>query len=280
MRMILAFLLTICCFTAPVRAQEGEKPIVPSAPDFADTVMTGEAQVEAVIDPLHVRLQDGRIIQLAGVEIPDLTPYDTGDIGAAALDSLRSLLERKWVKVYQSRDARNARTNRMGYHLAHLVEKSGEVWVQGLLLANGMARVRPSSVNTELAVPMLALEQEAREGARGLWSDPAYAVLTPDTAAQGANGWAVVEGEVRAAAMAGNTLYLNFGPDWRNDFTIGLPAAQRRAFSKLNTDPMQFAHRTVRVHGWLESRNGPYIELIDPVWLEVLPQAEAEGAQR
>ena len=81
----------------------------------------------------------------------------------------------------------------------------------------------------------------------------------------------IVEGTVRAAASVRNTYYLNFGTDWKTDFTIGIPSDIRRTMSAHGIDLALFPGRRVRVHGWLESYNGPYIELFSPAWIEVLP---------
>lgn len=274
---LILIVLLLGLFTASAYAQEEEKFLVPPAPDFSELVMTGEAQVDTVIDPLRVRLLDGRIVQLAGVGIPDLTPHDTGDIGMAALEALRETLDKKHVKIYQSKDVEKARLNRMGFHLAHLAEKNSGMWVQGALVLNGLARVRPSELNPDMAEPMLTLEEQAREASRGLWADQKYAVLSPETASTGLHHWAIIEGTVHGSAMAGNTIYLNFGPDWRTDFTVGIKPEVRRELAKLGIDPLQFANKHVRVRGWLESYNGPYIELMHPVWIEALP-AEGEAA--
>lgn len=273
MRIQLILMVLATLFTASAYAQEEEKFLFPPAADFSALTMTGEAQVEAVIDPLRVRLLDGRIVQLTGIGVPDLTPYDTGDIGMAALAVMKDKLTRKHVKIYQSKDAQKARLNRMGYHLAHLVEKNDGLWVQGALIANGLARVRPSELNPDMAEPMLTLEEQAREAKRGLWADEKYAILSPETAGKSLHHWAIIEGTVHGNAMAGNTVYLNFGPDWRTDFTVGIKPEVRRELVKLGIDPLQFANKHVRVRGWLESYNGPYIELMHPVWIETLPEA-------
>ncbi len=274
---LIMLLLLTCFFTASAYAQEEEKFLFPPVPDLSELVMTGEAQVEAVIDPLRVQLLDGRIVQLASIDIPDLTPYDTGDLGMAALEVMREQLVKKTVKIYQSKDTKNARANRMGYHLAHLVEKNGGFWTQGALIANGLARVRPSKHNAEMTPAMLTLESEAREGKRGLWADAKYAILTSETAASGLYNWAIVEGTINASAVANNTVYLNFGPDWKTDFTIGIKPDVRRKLANMGIDPLSFANKPVRVRGWMESYNGPYIELMDPVWIEPLP-AQTEAA--
>ncbi len=267
------FAVLTCLFITPIRAEDKEaiETLMPPPADFSALGMSGEAQVQQIIDPLRIRLLDNRIVQLAGLDIPDLTPYDSGPIGLAALALLRETLMQRHVRLMQIKNNRNGRTNRMGYELAHLEEKLDNTWIQGLLLTNGLARIRPSAEHTEMAAQMMALEDKARAARRGLWADEAYAVKTPDTAGEAMNGWAIVEGRVKASAMAGNTIYLNFDLDWRKDFTIGIKPDVRRAMARNGLNPLDFGNKYVRVRGWVESYNGPYIELMHPVWLEILP---------
>lgn len=269
--MLTLFLILTAPFTTPASAQEGKSLRLPPKSDFSALQMTTVEQVAEVIDPLRLRLQNGTIIQLSGIDIPDLTPYDSGEIGMAALAFLKTDLLHKQVRVYQRKGAKEGRTNRMGYDLAHLEEKIGEQWIQGTLIVNGLARVRPSASDTDMAPQMMALELEARNGKRGLWADERYAVLTPETAERGMNGWAIVEGTVHASAMARNTIYLNFGLDWHTDFTVGITPEVRREMTKIGLNPLQFAGKKVRVRGWVEKYNGPYIEAQNPVWIEILP---------
>ena len=228
------------------------------------------ASVDQVIDPLRIRLKNRRIIQLAGIAIPDLDAYEPGEVSIAARDYLDKLLANRQVRLYQTKQDRKGRVNRMGYHLGHLVIPGEETWVQGALLVQGLAMVRPGERNPEMAAQMIALEDAARAAKKGLWADGRHALLTPETAAKGLNNWGMVEGRVHAAAMNQNVLYLNFGPDWRSDFTIVVNGDVRRDLTKRGIDPLNLGGKTVRARGWLEDYNGPSLELANAVWLEVI----------
>ncbi|MCB9988905.1 MAG: thermonuclease family protein [Rhodospirillales bacterium] len=257
------------------RAQEEAADIPLPQGDFTGLrLMDNTAVVDQIIDPLRMRTKKGEIIQLSSLDVPELNLPEPGAHALAALTFLKDNLEGQQVTIYQTMDKDKGRQNRMGHGLAHLARKEGDVWIQGAMLANGLARVLPSARNTEMAAQMLALEEKARTEKRGLWADERYAVLTPDTAMKAADGWAVVEGRVLKTAMMRNNVYLNFGDDWRSDFTIVLNSDVRRQMSKSNIDPLQFGGKRVRVHGWLEDYNGPSIVLSDSAWLEVLPEEE------
>ena len=72
--------------------------------------------------------------------------------------------------------------------------------------------------------------------------------------------------------MSKNKIYLNFGDNWRTDFTIMITPAIRKKMIAQGHDPLSLQGVKVRVRGWLENYNGPNIELIHPAWLEVLSE--------
>jgi|GEM_PF-429477 len=257
------------------KTQGTQGPPAPVTGNFPDLRQMDTSTVEQVIDPLRIRLKDGRILQLAGIDIPDLDPYEPGDVSIAARNFLDKLLKGKTVRMYQTKDRKKGRMNRMGYHLTHLTlggNKKDSAWVQGTLLAAGLARVRPSERNAEMAAQMIALEDKARTEKKGIWADPRYAVLNPETAIQNLNDWALVEGRIRTIATVNNVTYLNFGSDWRTDFTIALTANMRRKFLKAGTDPMKLSGAMIRARGWLREYNGPYMELLHPSWMNVVKE--------
>lgn len=244
---------------------------IPSKADFSGMRQMNVMEVKRVIDPLRIELADGTIIQLAALDIPDMHAHEPGNLTITAQAMLQDFLAGKQVRIHQTRDAQNGRVNRMGYALAHLERADNDIWVQGFLLVNGLARVFPADRNTEMAAAMMKLEDIARQAGRGLWADEQYRLLDADDAGPGVHGLAVVEGTIKNASMVNNRIYLNFGDDWRTDFTIGIEPAVRRRFIQMGIDPLSLAHKQVRVRGWLEDYNGPYIRLSDPAWLEILP---------
>jgi hypothetical protein len=64
--------------------------------------------------------------------------------------------------------------------------------------------------------------------------------------------------------------YLNFGADWRSDFTITIAPKDRRLFEADGIDPLIYQGKRVRVRGWLKSYNGPLIDATHPEQIEVI----------
>ncbi len=265
--LILTFVgfVTIICSALPARAQDR----LPQG-DFSALKKTDEAVVAQVIDPQTLSLSDGRVLRLSGLDLSDYNPSEPGNFSLAALVILRDMLEGKNITIYQTPDNDKGRINRMGHMLAHVERSSDRAWVQGSLLALGLARVRSTSSNHEMTAQMYALETVARAEKIGLWGNPRFTVLTPETAQNGIGGFGIVEGTVYSAALKNNRIYINFGPDWREDFTLSLTSEAKRELSKQNLDPLNWAGKRVRGRGWLEEYNGPSIEIDHASAIELL----------
>lgn len=247
----------------------------PKIPDFSVLKHKDVATIVNVIDPYRLSTEDGRVIRLSGVNVPDYHPERAGEVSLMVMRVLEDMLRGKQVTMYQPKD-KLKRTNRMGHHTAHLIV--GDLWVQGALLELGLARVETDSDTPELAGNMLALEAAARREKRGLWAYDSFQVLTPETAMRYKDSFQIIEGTVNAAAMKNNRVYLNFGENWKDDFTVSVPPQARRKFSKVSIDLLTLGKAKVRVRGWVQDYNGPYIEISHPEALEILSTAPVPKA--
>jgi hypothetical protein len=131
----------------------------------------------------------------------------------------------------------------------------------------------PFPDNHAATAHLLALEAEARGASLGLWAHEDHAVrdVHPDGLAQHYASVQLVEGRViRAAETRSGRTYLNFGADYRTDFTVLIEAEDRPAFEPL--DLVGLEGRRLRVWGWLREENGPMIRLEHPARLEVLEE--------
>ena len=116
----------------------------------------------------------------------------------------------------------------------------------------------------------LARERRARAAGRGIWALDYYRVRRPGEAARDVGSFQLVEGRVREVAVVRGRAYLNYGEDWRSDFTVTLTPAVRRRFESEGVSPAAYQGRRLRVRGWLKSFNGPMIEVTHPEQIEVL----------
>ncbi len=157
-----------------------------------------------------------------------------------------------------------ARLDRHGRRLAHVF--SGPLWLQRELVARGLAVVAPPLVSRERAVALLRLERRARLSEPGLWTRIEARITAADRARSVLDRFAIVEGQVLSMRRGFRSSFVNFGPDWREDFTVYLRRGRiSRAFP-----PGSLEGQRVRARGWVYYSNGPAIDLADPLYLEIL----------
>ncbi len=235
-------------------------------------VKTGAARVEAVIDGQTVMMNDGKIVRLLGIEYPFTAGQDVSEQMLAGKDQLGKWLRKGTdVTLWQSRNNKTGRINRMGQLLAHLETKKDNQWINGSLIGAGLVYVETDWNNPDLADQMYALESRAREKQSGVWKkDSAAGLLTPETAMEGNGAYRVVEGTVQRAASSKNNLYLNFGHDMKRDFTVQIAPSLRKELSRRGVDALALSGKKVRVRGWIRDWNGPFMELESVERLEIL----------
>lgn len=249
--------------------------------DFGALRETTSGRVTHVISPALLQLQDGTLVYLSGLYYPDYAESQAGDYALLAMSILKDMLIGQDVTLYQTKNARAGRINRMGHALAHVVRKRDGVWVQGLMLGLGLAVVQTISTNPEMATEMLSIEERARAEQAGIWEN-LMAIRTPDSAAGFIGSFQIVEGRVESAALKNNRVYLNFGKNWRDDFTVTVAPEFKRSFAASGINLLDLNQGVVRVRGWLTEYNGPNMALDHPAALEVLetiPVPDTEGAE-
>ena len=161
------------------------------------------------------------------------------------------------------------RKDRHGRLLAHLHDRDG-VWIQGEMLRLGLARVYSFADNRAAVAEMLEREHQARAAGLGIWDSPYYAIRAPAEAVGDIGTFQIVEGRVLDAANVKGRVYLNFGLDWRSDFTVTIAAKARKLFASNGIDLLALKRRRLRARGWLKQRNGPMIEASHPEQIEIL----------
>jgi micrococcal nuclease len=95
-------------------------------------------------------------------------------------------------------------------------------------------------------------------------------VRDPDDLDDAEDTFQVVEGVVVEAATVRGRIYLNFGRDYRTDFTVVIDEDDLDAFEDAGLAPETLAGRRIRVRGWIDMYNGPMIAVTHPEQIEVL----------
>jgi len=243
----------------------------------AELVRDGAGVVRQVVDGDTVVLADGREIRLVGIQAPKL-PLGRAHVREWPLArEAKAALERMVKDKPVTLSFGGRRRDRHRRWLAHLHLEEGaadagadERWVQGRLLAAGLARVYSFADNRAAVAGMLALERAARAAKRGIWAHAYYAILDHGAAGRKLNSFQLVEGRILTAAPTRSRVFLNFGQDWRTDFTIVIARRHLKHFEDRGRKLVALAGKRVRVRGWLKRRNGPMIAVTHPEQIEVL----------
>lgn len=218
------------------------------------------------IDSQRLLTSDGDIVYLEGLFIPDNKDND--------IKTQKFITEHfleKDIDLYVCKESKCKNTDRYGHMRVHAVARKDKIWLQGALIATGHAQIRARSDWPILISRMQAIESAARKSDMGLWKQAALSIMDALKISDEQRGFHIVEGVVRSVAMHKNIVYLNFGDDWRKDFTVVVPSTMRRAFSKNGIDIMGKGGKRLRVRGWIDEYNGPFIEIdhLEQIeWLE------------
>ena len=233
--------------------------------------------VMRVTDGDTLVLENGERVRLLGINAPEL--YPQAEQGAeTARHRLHQLVDGKRITLRFSRRQRD----RHGRLLAHICREDG-VWLQGALLTKGWVWVYTLGDNApHYAEALLSYERQARAAGRGLWRLPAYQrgrfIITAIEAEQHIGRFRLVEGKVVVATKHRDTVYINFGADWRQDFTIRIKAKALKRFQADGVQPTTWAGTQLRVRGWIKGLNGALIDASHAQQIEQLSQT-AESAK-
>jgi endonuclease YncB( thermonuclease family) len=226
-----------------------------AAPALADTQT---AKVTGVISGDEIVLEDGRHLSLSGIHAP---LEATKGLADTAREKLQALAAGQLLTL------ENASTDRYGRIVADAY--AGKMWLQSEILKAGLAFVYAPTGNARLA-DLLKAEGGARNKKRGIWADEFYADTDADNARDKEGQFAFVTGKVLKAARVKNMVYLNFGPDWHEDFTVTIAAHDLRAFRHVDIDPLTLEGKILRVRGWVRKTYRPEISVTDPGQITIL----------
>lgn len=130
--------------------------------------------------------------------------------------------------------------------------------LQAAMLRDGAAVLL---AHTPVDEDWVAAQQAAHRARRGLWGSDGF-VLTPQQAAQHAFAFHAVEGTITRIYKGKHATYLNFGERWQEDFSVMIPARNRRSFEELLAQVKEGSR--IVVLGTIFNENGPMIRITRP----------------
>lgn len=219
---------------------------------------TNEGRLAAIIDGRTLKLDDGRIIRLAGLET----------MAGAASAELTSGTKLRW-RVISGPD-------RYGRIVALAAVVDSRATLQEELLTSGAAAIGAEIGDSTCMAEFRAAEGAARAAKRGLWN---LASATKNAESVGEDAalvgqFGIFEGKIRSVREQGALIYVNFGTRGAGALTVTVARERRRAIeagiTTLGATLASLEGRRVRVRGWVEDRGGLRIEARAPEQIEML----------
>lgn len=241
----------------------------PASPDGqAESVQSQTASGARALsgDRFEIQRDDGgsEEVRLAGIAAPRSEPS-----ASLARDALQAELDAAGAGLRL--EPAGPGRNRYGVLIAEVHAPEGSV--QDQLVSQGWVMVDSHADHTGLTPARLRLEGEARNGGLGAWAHHDLRVhgSDPNALAPYLDSVQIVEGRVISTGAARDgRIYLNFGTDWRTDFTVQVLRRHQSAFESAGVVLRDLDGAVIRVRGWLYDENGPMISLDHAEALEIL----------
>ena len=230
-------------------------PVAASAQDCSPDAAAAETVTIAGIESDNrIRLQDGRLVQLAGL--------DTASLRLPALSGLEATL-------YSA-----GQPDRHGAVHGGLMLDGADL--ASRLVESGNAIVRPHPGEQFCATALLGLEESSRRNGLGLWRDPGYAVANAELS-ESVSGlvdrYAVVAGMVQHVGETKDAVWIDFGKIWRTDVTIVVSKKAWPRFEAAGLTVDRIKGRRIRARGVVSLRSGPRLDISEPAAIELLDAA-------
>lgn len=238
-----------------------------------DLVAGGTAIVSSIVDGDTVILDDGSQVRLVGTQAPKLPLGRKGfAVWPLAPEARAALVELTLGKEVELRYG-GLRTDRYGRKLAHLFVGDDRLWVQGEMVARGLARTYSFFDNRSCVRELQIREAGARREKRGIWRLDDYGLAQASETGRLlslVNSFQLVEGRIVDVARVRGRIFLNFGQNYREDFTAVIAPRDVRRFGGGPIDLMSLKGAKIRVRGWVKNYNGPSIDVTHPEQIEIL----------
>lgn len=275
-------LALLFCLAFPARGWAAD-----AAASGADACRGGGTSAQASVSQARVAaapardgslaLSDGRRLVPAGVVLPTALRPDA-DLVARSAAAVADLLDGRFVTLGATQPDRHGRLTGGALLLASADDEADRPLALALLAA-GAGYADPHGAPA-CAAALLAAEQVAREGHRGIFAAPGAILAASDEVAAGLHAglFVVAEGRVRAAGATREKAYLNFGHRWRDDFTIIVAA---KDFATILGDDLPVARlrgTVVRVRGVVREDGGPAVVVREASEIAVLEDPRAADA--
>ncbi|MEW6009569.1 MAG: thermonuclease family protein [Candidatus Omnitrophota bacterium] len=227
------------------------------------------ADVVEVFDGDTIQIAGGRIVRYIGIDTPELHKR-TGEkwvdanepFAKQAKEFNEKLVKGKRVKLEFDVERRD----KYGRVLAYCFVDNE--FVNERILEEGLGLLYTSAPNVKYADILVASQKKARDNQKGLWAKECIAQAQDASFCLGKV--ATITGKVLQVARLENVVYLNFGRDYRSDFTAVIFNKDLPSFIAAGYSLSGFKGKVVRVFGKIKEYNGPEIIIHHPSQIEVI----------
>ncbi len=250
---------------------------VENAPPACLSAQRVETTIVRIIDSQTIETATGELIKLAAIEAPNsiITTRDGKNMGL--IKRARNLLTRLTLNKKVNLVFDTQKPDRYGRKFAHILVfpsgKSTNTWLQAEMIARGLARAFPNTVEATCIKPLLEIEKAARAKKTGLWKSRIYRVKEAKnlkTLNRSLGRLQLIAGQVHSVSVRRTRIYINFSADWKRDFTVTLNPRIQRLFTQSGINIKELADKNIRVRGWLGRHNGPTIMVNHVAQIEIV----------
>ncbi len=221
-------------------------------------------KVREVVDGDTVILENGRHLRYIGIDTPESRikkdgqfVYDPQPFAEQATELNRRLVGGKVVRVEFDLDKKDRYGRLLGYCFV------GDTFINRKLLEEGLAVLYTYPPNIKYVDSLTEAQKEARRRKKGLWG--AYQTISHQQAGNYMHQIRTVRGKVVSTYKSDKCTYLNFGPNYKTDFTVVIFNNTLDYFRKKGINPVEFYRgKTVEASGRIREYNGPEIIVNSP----------------
>lgn len=239
-------------------------PIKNTPQDYA------QIKVIDVIDGDTVKLADGKLLRYIGLDTPELHIkknntfiYSPQPFSQEAKQLNQTLVENKLIRIEFDMEKFDKYGRLLGYCFIE------NTFINAKLLEEGLAVIYTKPPNVKYSDLFLKKQKQARENKKGLWRE--HKTINAQKANLYINQIQTVTGTVLNTYKSKNCVFLNFGRDYKTDFTVVIFNNTLKYFKNKGINPETFYRgKTIRVTGRIKEYNGPEIVVNLPDEIEIL----------
>lgn len=227
-------------------------------------------RVKYVIDGDTIILSNNQKVRYLGIDTPEMMvktaagfEYSPQPFAEAAKEFNRNLVEGRVARLEFDLVKKDKYNRLLAYCFV------GDKFVNAQMLKNGLAMLYTNVPNIKYVDLLVQAQEEAREAGLNLWKSAS--VIPVLEAGAHVGELATVEGRVLKVKRTNSAVYLNFGKDYRTDFSAVIFKDIFRLFNEQKISlENYYKGKTVRVSGLIKEYQGPEIIVRHPSQIELV----------